>query len=79
MASIHRLEQVIAALVTDFAHDDAVGAVPQCSGYKLARRDGNLTGNRIHRLPTNGIGMGYLQFGGLFNYHEPFMQRNVVQ
>jgi hypothetical protein len=49
--------KVIAALIADLAHDDAVGTVAQSSGQKLAWSDGNLAGNRFDCLPPNGIGM----------------------
>ena len=79
MARIHGLEQVIAAFVANLAHDDPVGTMAQRGGYKLARRDGNLARNRLDCLPTNRVGMGYLQLGWLLDHNEPFMQRNMVE
>jgi len=44
VAGVHRLQEVIATFVADFAHDDAVGTMPQSGGDKLAWRYSNLTG-----------------------------------
>ncbi len=79
MAGIHGLQQVVAALVADFAHDDAVGTMTERGGYKLAWRDGNLAGDGIDGLPADGIRMRNLQLCGLLDHHEPFMQRNMVE
>ena len=32
VAGVHGLQEVIAALITDFAHDDAVGPMPESGG-----------------------------------------------
>ena len=79
MAGVHGLQQVVAAFVADFAHDDPVGTMAESGGHKLAWRDGNLAGNRLDSLPANGVGMGDLQLGGLLDHDQPFMQRNVVE
>ena len=79
VAGVHGLQQVVAAFVADFAHDDAVGTMAESGGDKLAWSDGNLAGNRIDRLPANGIGMGDLQLGWLLDHDQPFMQRNMVE
>ena len=73
MAGVHRLQQVIAAFVADFAHDDAVGTMPQGGGDKLARSDGNLAGNLRDGLPANCVGMGDLQLGWLLDHNQPFL------
>ena len=59
MPCIHGLQEVIAALIAYLAHDDPVGTMAERGGQKLARRDGNLTGNLLYSLPTNRVGMGY--------------------
>jgi hypothetical protein len=41
---IHGLQEVIAALITYLAQDDAVGTMPERSGHKLAWRDCRLAG-----------------------------------
>src|ERR1700679_2174094 len=79
VASVHRLQQVVTALIANLAHDDPVRTMPESSGQELTRSDGNLAGNRFDRLPANGIGMGYLQFGWLLNHDEPFVMGNVIE
>ncbi len=79
VAGVHRLKQVIAAFVADFAHDDAVGTMTESRGHKLARSDGNLARNRCDGLPANGVGMGDLQLGWLFDHNQPFMERNMIE
>src|SRR5580692_8213287 len=76
---VHRLQQVIAALIAYLAHDDAVGAVTKSGGQKLAWRDGDLAGNGIDGFPANGVGMSYLQLGRLFNHNQPLSERNVIE
>ena len=53
MASVHGLQQVIAAFVADFAHDDAVGTVPESCGDKLAWSHGNLIVEQEATMPTS--------------------------
>lgn len=60
VSGVHRLEQVIAALIANLAHNDPVRTMPKCSGQKFARRDGNLAGNLLDGLPPDCVGMRYL-------------------
>ena len=60
MPGVHRLEQILAALVTYLAHDDPVGTVSQSSSEKLTRRDGNLTRDGLDSRPAYGVGLKHL-------------------
>src|SRR5208337_2789840 len=79
VARVDGLQEVIARFVAYYAHDDAVGPVAESSGHKLARSDGNLAGDGIDGLPANGVRMGYLQFGGLLNDDQTFVERHMVK
>ena len=73
MAGVHGLQQIVAASVADFSHDDAVRTMPQRGGDKLAWRDGDLTRNRVHCLPPDSVRMGDLQLGWLLDHDQPFV------
>ena len=79
MPGVHRLQQVIAALIADLAHDDAVGTMAQSGGQELARSDGNLARNRLNSLPANGIGMRHLQLCRLLDDDETLLLGNMVK
>src|SRR5258707_11614646 len=79
MPCIHRLQQVIAALVAYLAHDDAIWTMTQRSSQKLAGSHGDLPGDFIHSLPANSVGMCNLQFGGLLYDEQAFLLGNVVK
>ena len=79
MPGVHGLEQVVAAFVADFSHDNAVGTVTESCRHQLTRRDRNLAGDGGDCLPANGVGMSDLQFSRLLDDNESLVHRNMVK
>src|SRR5579884_813561 len=79
VAGVHGLQQVVAAFIADFSHDDPVRAMAKSSGHKLACGYCNLPRNGLDCLPANRVGMGNLQLSGLLDHNEPFLKRNMVE
>src|SRR5579871_4039704 len=79
MAGIHGLEQVVAAFISNFSHDDAVRAMAESGGHELTGRHGDLARNGLDGFPTSGIGMRNVQLGRLLDDNDALLGRNVIK